>query len=525
MFDDCRYGDEDLFDLNHDGAVDDIELSMMLDEQDRECERLFGNNGHFESASDDLDLDSECNDEDSFDDAVETEQPMESDYPTRRAYDAACLLASMDEDPDYYSDEDSLHQREICELILEGKELPFRYLTLYQGFLVAQAVKEQFDLPCTLPDEDQEPKTSPSDLLKRIARRNVPLAIEVWAWCADEFTPYIMYSPDADIVHNDVLFALSDYPKSFLPELINYFEENEEFVVSLFRENPEDPYDAYIIVATALEQGKIEVAKKVFLAYLNNPNLEASNIEDFVDSCIDCCNNWDELEAIEAFKTSLYPLLKDYCCEEIHALFPEWEKTMQEHIDDVERSSEKYAFSRRNDWRMKYKDSNDNGLDVCDYDSEKDYIAAAEKKKYEWRSWCKYEAERYHIPLENFETEEQFEKKKQRIIEEERQQCLLQREQVRKERLEAQRNRMDPLAQTDQTVYRFCLVVLSLPAARPCWYLSGDIDVEIGDSVIVPYRNGKWEIEGTIVSVGKFLRMAAPYPVDRARSIIKKVNK
>ena len=58
---------------------------------------------------------------------------------------------------------------------------------------------------------------------------------------------------------------------------------------------------------------------------------------------------------------------------------------------------------------------------------------------------------------------------------------------------------------------------------RPYHYKTEDATIKIGDEVLVPV--GDKETTGTVVSVGQYLRVAAPYPVDKTKSIIGKIKK
>lgn len=475
-------------------------------------------------SSDMDDEDLTIDDEDDDDEIV----PKEEDYPNRRTYQAALELATMDGFPEIYTDEESKKRRAICEKILHGSELPFKYLTYDSGFLLTQAAKEHFDLPCTFPDEDDCPKTWLEELLRRVARRDARLAVEVWAWCMREFSPYLEYSPYESILHNDVLSGVLGIANGFIAVLLAYFEEHEDFATALIRDNPDVPCSAEDLVGAALEDGKNDIAALLFELYLQNPKVTPADIETFVDSCIETCMTWDELETMEVFRTRLYPKLKNLQNKEISSLFAEWDAKMQEYIDDVEQDCDKYAYSRRYEWRSKYKDLPDSPVDVLDYETEAEYLSAVEAEKYAWRSWRQCDAQRHNIRLEEFETEEAFVQEVNRVIAQktaERQQAIReQREQAQKRRSEQRRKYVDPMAETDKTVYGFCSVVF--PSSTQTYaYKTGPIEVEVGDKVIVPVGQDQKEVEATVVSVGKYMRVSAPYPVDKASTIIRKVDK
>lgn len=57
---------------------------------------------------------------------------------------------------------------------------------------------------------------------------------------------------------------------------------------------------------------------------------------------------------------------------------------------------------------------------------------------------------------------------------------------------------------------------------HPYNYKTDDPTIRLGDQVLVPV--GDSEAVGTVVSVGQFLRIAAPFPIDKMKSIIRKVT-
>lgn len=79
------------------------------------------------------------------------------------------------------------------------------------------------------------------------------------------------------------------------------------------------------------------------------------------------------------------------------------------------------------------------------------------------------------------------------------------------------------MAATDKTIYNFCSVVFNA-SNQPYTYLTEGVDVKIGDMVVVPVGNEGKEVVATVVSTSQHMRLTAPYPVDRAKKIIKRVE-
>lgn len=57
---------------------------------------------------------------------------------------------------------------------------------------------------------------------------------------------------------------------------------------------------------------------------------------------------------------------------------------------------------------------------------------------------------------------------------------------------------------------------------HPYNYKIDDPTIRLGDQVLVPV--GDKETIGTVVSVGQYLRIGAPFPVDKMKTVIRKVN-
>ena len=49
-------------------------------------------------------------------------------------------------------------------------------------------------------------------------------------------------------------------------------------------------------------------------------------------------------------------------------------------------------------------------------------------------------------------------------------------------------------------------------------YLTGKLKVKVGDTVNVPVGYGE-EVSATVVSVGKYLKSSAPYPIEKMKTV------
>ena len=88
---------------------------------------------------------------------------------------------------------------------------------------------------------------------------------------------------------------------------------------------------------------------------------------------------------------------------------------------------------------------------------------------------------------------------------------------------EAHKGEPDLLAATDKTEYTFCGVTF-LHGRQIYYYRTDDGAIAVGDRVIVPIGNEGRTIVAEVANVEKHTRATAPYPVDRAKFVLRKVD-
>ena len=166
-----------------------------------------------------------------------------ADYPNKRQYDAAYHLCDVEQGTAYIPDTSSKKDEiERCKFILAAETVASKYLTVYDGFLYAQAIKEHFELPIEVKDEDEEPKTYFDDLFMEIAEENVALALKIWVWCIKEFGPYQKYMKNDWSLYNSIISSVDDYPEEFLPLAIRELGSNTDFCQGVLTYNKQFPY-------------------------------------------------------------------------------------------------------------------------------------------------------------------------------------------------------------------------------------------------------------------------------------------
>lgn len=432
----------------------------------------------------------------------------QSDYPNKRLYDAAYHLCDVEQGTAYIPD-DSSKKAEIekCKFILAADTIAGKYLTVYDGFLFAQAIKDNFTLPIDVKDEDEEPNTYFDDLFMEIAEEDVALAVKIWVWCIKEFGPYQKYMKNDWSLYNSIISSVDDYPEEFLPLVIEELGRNTQFCQGVLTENKQFPYGIALFVSKALETERIKEAQVIFTATAMNPVAKGKDMENLIYRIISDCSNWEELETMERFKFNLLPIVKKMNNKRIQRLYPKFVEQVDQYISSVESSEEKYQYSRKYAWRTTCADGSEYDLDPLDYETEDEYNAAIQTEKYRWRRWHS-EAKLYGIDVNAYETEDEYNEVLRVKREEEREARRMPKPQS------------DPLAATDRTIYNFCSVIFN-STNQPYTYLTGDLNVRIGDSVVVPVGKEGKEAVATVVSTSQHMRLTAPYPVDRVKKIIK----
>lgn len=439
-----------------------------------------------------------------------------ADYPNKRKYDAAYRLCDVQQGTAYIA-EDSSPEAEIerCQFILNSDTIAARYLTVYNGFLYAQAVKEHFTLPIDIPDEDDSIETYFDDLMREVAEEDPKLAVEIWGWCIKQFGPYPQYMYDKRTLYNFTMCSIDEYPEEFLDIAAETIGSDQEFCDGLLTKSPEFPCCCGPIIAKALKNGASKEASLMFIAAVINPAGKGKDLEELIERIISDCSDWEELETMEAFQAYILPVIEKMENKRIVRLYPKFATKVADYISYVEKSCERYQYSRRYEWRKNCADGSEYNIDPLDYETEAEYNQAIYDEKYAWRHWASFDARKYGVDPTAFETEEQF----SAVIDKARQ---LEQQKRREEQAQRQQQRIaqyvDPLAQTDKTVYTFCGVMFE-NSPTIYHYRTNDDTITIGDLVVVPVgRDGK-EAIAEVVTVQKHRRATAPYPVDRAKII------
>lgn len=254
------------------------------------------------------------------------------DYPTQRAYDAACDLIDLQNGKGYVPS-DSTRQWEIerRQFLVEGGCVAARYLTIHDGFLYAQAAKENFPLPIQVPDEDERPVTSLDELFLDLAEEDPALAVRVWAWIIQEFGPYPQYMDGTWMPFNGLLYLTFRSPPEFQEIALEELCQNSDFRRGLLETSPEFPdVDAYI--AYALSHGREDQAATLLQSALKNPHGKGVRYEELVQSIFYHMPEARDPEPWEALERAVFPILEGVPDKRTQRLLPQWKEEVAQRI-------------------------------------------------------------------------------------------------------------------------------------------------------------------------------------------------
>ncbi len=466
-----------------------------------------------------------CNAEITIDFSVECpaldklDKIREEDYLNKRRYNAVYTLAN---ELVFYGD--SEYEKKLkarCRFIIDNADtIPAAdYLTHDGEFLYAQAIKDNFSLPCSLPDEDETREMYFPQIICKIAKRDIPLSFEVWSWCLERFLPYAEYD---DCCGNDlsvgVIYHLYNFPDDYITKLVHYMSKNDSFCKSVMMSSDETANSIAELIAESIKEELFKTADTLFKYGLEKAGREWKKINSLTEGVIFRCKNYEELESMEYFRDNLLPMVKAIPLGMVQDEIADWEKNITEYINRVEDECEQYAFTRKNAWRKNVPNGKEYGLDPLYYDTEQEYLEALNEEKYGWRKWYK-DRENYGLNPDSFETQEEYRKALNDKAKEARRQ---ERDKRLKEQQFAEQAKMQGY-ENDKTIYTYCGVLIPF-SSRPYSFRTDDNSIKIGDTVIVPVGENDKEMKGRVVSIGQYLRLSAPYPVEKTKLIIRKAE-
>ena len=461
----------------------------------------------------------------------------ECDFPNKRMYEAACEKVKLETGLILGLDEKAKeHNIRQCDFILEyhDKYIAAKYLSIQLGeFLYAQAVKENFDLPFNIPDEDEQMVTPVDDLFRQIHKKCKKQLFPIWKWLIENFVPYMDYSSDNGYSLSTGVIANGSYiDDKFIGELSNYITENHFFGKVIMELSPSLDNEYGTLFAQLLQKKQFDLVKEMFKICADK-DIDFAHICGVIYGFMEACSNYNELETMELFEQHIFPIIKAIDKPDIQDNISAWEDEIKEYYNYCEDNCDQYQFTRKNAWRKQHKKEAEKlGLNVLYYDSEEEYLQDYNAEKYSWRDSYTSD-DTYGLNPSDFETEDALNKAISKKIEQEEKQAAKEYK-LAEETTSAIKTQVLSRQNTswnedmkrfeDDTIYTF-IGVLFPYTSHHYHYLTDDDSITIGDYVVVPVGVDNKESVAKVVSVEKHLRISAPFPVEKTKKIIGKYVK
>lgn len=401
------------------------------------------------------------------------------------------------------ADEEYDSQQEIdrYKFIVDSEDIAAKYLTVDGVYLYAQAIKDHFSLPFSVPDEKDEIETQFETLLQDLVENNPVEAIKIWEWCLDTFMPHIQYADYKNDLTHAILLDMGNFIDEFPSYIINYMVEKPSFIEKIILKCTDSLWCIEDFVVLAIQRGHIDTAKLIMTNAFLNPNTDVHDKARFIEACIQECSNWEDLDTMEQFQQNIFPIVYQETDVRIKNKISRWTKDMTEYIASMEDSSDLYLYSRSHAWREKYRDAEESPLL---YDTEEEYLNAVEFRKYRWRDFCSI---RYGIDPKDYETRVEYDTAIREAYAKEQEKRALERA-------------ADP---TNTTLYSFCKVGIKSTEKPFYYYFTGKLTLKVGDHVIVPFGRDNILTEAIVVSIGECFGSALPCKVELIKTVVRKI--
>lgn len=335
-----NYSDPDWWDTCEDGSEYDLDPDDFDDEDEYNDALEEARNAW----KDDCEDGSEYEDENAaptisislsfeFPGLKELEAIHEEDYPNKRRYNAAYTLANRY--VAYAYEEDRIKNNDRCHFILEQGDrlVAANYLSYDYGFLYAQAVKNHFDLPCSLPDEDESRKIEFHEMLCRIAKRHIGLSFEVWKWCLAEFMPYAQYDDEAEEnMTSDVLCHIYRFPKTYRARLLEQMVDDPDFLQTLVSGGSYVSDAEAELIVLAIQTKRYDTAVSILRAELPKGEKDPTQLRRLIRMPIVRCKIEEAPETMKSFRDHCLSLVAPSAA--VAEDLEKWNAEIAEYIDE-----------------------------------------------------------------------------------------------------------------------------------------------------------------------------------------------
>ncbi len=261
----------------------------------------------------------------------------ESDYPNKRQYMAAAALA--EHHVIYLDKEKERKDKNRCRFILEQshKVIAANYLTADGDFLFSQAIKDHFQLPITLPDEDETSEISLGDILQKLQKKDVALTLKVWEWCMEQFLPYGDYTfYGREAMTNGLLDELDGFPDKFRKAFREHLNQHADFRAKLVREADEMPDSLGELIVNMIRDGYTEAAKAMFDDGLYRSQGKWKLVNQLMWNVIFYAMDGEEIETIEFVEQAILTKLQQFSDVKILDKIQGWQQKIAEYKQEIE---------------------------------------------------------------------------------------------------------------------------------------------------------------------------------------------
>ena len=336
-----EYADED------DGEYEYDEIDEYADEDDVGDEDEYDAYEELTTDGDESDFRSEITLADLINIAFEplaSDKIKREDYPDRRTYEAAYWLAEVE---DGFSQADTQTEKR-CRFILDNRHiLAARYLTYDGDFLYVQALKENFCLPVSFPDNHNSEElipTSLSDAIEKLIRKNETLSLETWEWCIDNFLPYMEYgwTNNREDLIDDVLEKYLYGSKKAGIAFIEFCQDNSVFWHKLFDNtsylNAIFSGIGYHCIDSC---GNFELLKEMYGYCIDILYDNSDELSDIIDNMYQLCTEDGNIVYIKRYLEEILPLTDHITDERIFEVLKKYRKEVTEYIREEDVFNEK----------------------------------------------------------------------------------------------------------------------------------------------------------------------------------------
>ncbi len=277
-------------------------------------------------------------------------------------------------------DKESVLERKRCRLILAGDTFVSKYCDYTYGFRhhFVEAYMDNVGLPEEF-IEHYGKEEFIFDFMNYLAEYDTALALDAWRWMMEKFLPYAEYDEEGMQSLVGATFGyLEDKPEDFPEKAIDYFNEHFDLFEKMVEEVgvPLLNLDEYIF--EAMDEGRFALGIHILdIVIRKNKGSTMAQKIDMIESLEGRCLYSDNPYPAAGFSKLIITILRWLDNKILNKKLDKWKKELDERVDEIVDTDERYAYALKNQWRVKYKDGE---LDPTKYDSEEAYLKALDER-------------------------------------------------------------------------------------------------------------------------------------------------